>query len=116
VVSGAALLIDEIGSIVDGVQAIETDASLEAAAGLPPQEPNHLDLTHQVVRALVDMSEAIYPPSAEVRRGGGQFLIARVMGQVVGHGGRVDVRSSEGMVYDVIDPGSEGEDVALQPA
>jgi hypothetical protein len=116
VVRRPVLLVREKRDVIEGVQAVEADTSLEATARLPSQEPDHLDLSHQVVGALVDVSETVDPPSAEVRRGGGQVLIARLVGQVVGHGRRVDVRPGEGMVHDVIDLGPEGVDVALQPA
>ena len=58
-IMGAVFFIELIRGAVNGVKRVHTDAALEASRGFLSAEPLHLYLFNQILRALVNMCEAI---------------------------------------------------------
>ncbi len=101
---GPSLLVYFIRDAVQSVQGIVSDAALEASAGLLAYGSQHPHLFHQLLRAVMDVGEAIDLFAAEVRRGRDQVLELGVVSHVVGHGSSVDVGTESGIVHQVLDP------------
>ncbi len=99
VVLGPELAVHVEGDGEYGVQGIEADAALEAGAAALPEQALHAHLVDQVIRALMQMAEAVDGFAAERGLGSHKMLVLRILRQFVGEGhgvhGGLDVRMFE---------------------
>ena len=87
---------------VHGVHGVHSYAPLETGPGPLPQQTLHLDLFHQVFRALVQMGEAVDLLSRQMGRGRQQVFAFGIPGQGVGRLYAVQGRPDDGMVHGVL--------------
>ena len=115
-ICGSILLGDLVGGAVDGVEGIHAHAALEAGSGGLTQQPLHLHLADQIVRALVQMGEPVDRLAGQGGFRGHQIRILRVLRQIVGHRNAVDGRADNRMIHPVLHLLAEHVHPGLQPA
>ena len=100
---GAILLVGLIGGGEHRVEGIHAHTALEAGGGLLAQQALHLHLLHQILGGLVDVSEAVDPLAGVGGHGGHEFLILRLLRQIIGHAHTVQRRPQDGVVHGIVD-------------
>ena len=96
------------------VQRVHADAALEAASGQRSQEPPHLAFLDEIVRALVNMGEAVDPLSGEMGNGRHDLPVFRLVCEIVGESHCVHRRTDQRMVHDVSNPFAEKMHLQVQ--
>ena len=76
--------------VVDGVGAVNAHAPLNAAADFLAEHPGHVLLAVQVNRALVNVREAVDLLPGQVRRGGKQVRVFRLLRFFIGCPDRIE--------------------------
>jgi hypothetical protein len=104
VIGSLVFLVGFKGGAVKGVHGIHAHAALEAGSGRLPENPLHLHLMDQVLRALMDGRETVDPLSSQMGAGGQKFPGLLFAGKPVGHGHRIQGGPDHGMVHGVLHP------------
>ena len=68
-----------------------------------PQQPQHLDLLHEIVGTLKNVGVAVNPLTREVARDGHHITVLVLVSQLVGLGDRIDVGCDRGVIDDALD-------------
>lgn len=98
----AVFLVDFVSGHVQGVEGIEPDAPLKAAARLMGDEPEHLHLFDEIIDGLVNMGKAVYLFPGKMARSRHQLFIFGPQGQLIGFRCGIDVGNKSGMGGDII--------------
>ena len=114
VVLGAARFIGLERSRINRICCVHADTALEARCGLLTEQTLHLYLLNEIVRRLVQMGKTVYLFAGQIGRCRHQIFVLRVLCQLVRCRKRVERRTNDRVVHDVLDLLAEAVQIEVQ--
>jgi hypothetical protein len=100
-IGGSVFLIHVESGAVERIQCIQPDTALKTGACFLPQQAHHSHFFHQIIDALMNMSEAVNLFAAQVRVSGHDSCMFGSMRQLIGHSCRVDMWLKHGLIDNI---------------
>ena len=113
---GFVLLIGLKGGGIERVERVHAYTALKTGSGFLAEQTLHFHLVYQVLRAVVDMTEAVDLVPGDRRGSGHQILVLGVLREVVGHADRIQRRAQNRVIYRVLNFLAEHVNLQIQLA
>ena len=104
------------GGGIERVERVHAYAALKTGSGFLAEQTLHFHLVYQILRAVVNMTEAVDFVPGDRRGGGHQILVLRVLRQVIGHAHRIQRRAQNRVIYRALNFLAEHVNLQVQPA